>query len=78
MVSGDILQDKKLDQNDVLFEELPIRPVKRQIIKPNARFELAANKIRKKNYNRQGNRKNLKKDKCYGCEMVQKIRLPRP
>ena len=37
MVSDDILQDENLDQNDVLFEELPTRLVKCQIIKPNAR-----------------------------------------
>ena len=47
MVSDDILQDENLDQNDILFEELPTDPVKRQIIKPNARLKLAVNKIKK-------------------------------
>ena len=60
MVSDDILQDKDLDQIDVLFEELLTRSVKCQIIKANTRLELVANKILKK-YNRQINRKNLKK-----------------
>ena len=45
MVSDDILQDKDLDQIDVLFEELLTRSVKRQIIKANTRLELVANKI---------------------------------
>ena len=48
MVSDDTLQSKNLDQNNVLFEELPTRPVRHQVIKPNARLELAANKIKKK------------------------------
>ena len=60
MVSDDISQDKDLDQIDVLFEELLTRSVKCQIIKANTRLELVANKILKK-YNRQINRKNLKK-----------------
>ena len=60
MVSDDILQGKNLDQNDVLFEELPTRPVRHQVIKPNARLELAANKIKKK-FDRQRNRKDKKK-----------------
>ena len=45
MVSDDILRDKNSDQNNVLFEELPTCPVKCQIIKPNARLELAKKKI---------------------------------
>ena len=45
MVSNDILWDENLHQNDILFEELPTRPFRRQIIKPNARLELMANKI---------------------------------
>ena len=44
MVSDDILLDKNSDQNNVLFEELPTCPVKCQIIKPNARLELAKKK----------------------------------
>ena len=44
MVSDDILRDKNSDQNNVLFEELPTCPVKCQIIKPNARLELAKKK----------------------------------
>ena len=59
MVSDDILQDKNSDQNDLLFEELPTCPVKRQIIKPNTRLELAANKI-KKNTTDKEIEKNLK------------------
>ena len=45
MVSDDILRDENLHQNDILSEELPTRPVRRQIIKPNARLELMATKI---------------------------------
>ena len=48
MASDDILQGKNLDQNNVLFEELPTRQVRHQLIKLNARLELAANKIKKK------------------------------
>ena len=42
-----VSEDENLDQNDALFEEWPTRPVKRQIIKPNARLEFAANKIKR-------------------------------
>lgn len=45
MMSDDILQDKDLDQINVLLEELLTRSIKRQIIKPNTRLELVANKI---------------------------------
>ena len=75
MVSDDILQVKNLDQNDVLFEESPTRPVRHQVIKPNARLELAANKIKKK-FDRQRHRKDKKKKKkkkCENCKMVEKI-----
>ena len=48
MAPDDILQEKKLNQNDVLFEELPTRPVRHQIIKPNQKLELVAGKIKKK------------------------------
>ena len=44
-MSDDILQDKDLDQINVLLEELLTRSIKRQIIKPNTRLELVANKI---------------------------------
>ena len=47
MVSDDIPEDKNLDQNNVLFGQLPTRPVKRQIIKPNTILELTANKNKK-------------------------------
>ena len=48
MVCDDILKDENLNQNDVLFEEIPKRPLKLQIIRANKKFELAANKIKKK------------------------------
>ena len=48
MAPDDILHEKKLNQNDVLFEELPTRPVRHQIIKPNQKLELVAGKIKKK------------------------------
>ena len=75
MASDDILQGKNLDQNNVLFEELPTRQVRHQLIKPNARLELAANKIKKKKIDRQRNRKDKKKkkSKCENCKMVEKI-----
>ena len=47
MVSDDIPEDKNLDQNNVLFGQLPTHPVKRQIIKPNTILELTANKNKK-------------------------------
>ena len=47
MVSDDIPEDKNLDQNNVLIGQLPTRPVKRQIIKPNTILELTANKNKK-------------------------------
>ena len=72
MVSDDILRDKNSDQNNVLFEELPTCPVKCQIIKPNARLELAKKKIQQTK-----KQKKPKKDKCESCKMVEKIRLPR-
>ena len=48
MVYDDILKDENLNQSNVLFEEFPERPIKRQIIRPNKKLELAANKIKKK------------------------------
>ena len=42
-MSDDILQEEHLDQNMLLFKELPTRPVRGQIIKPEAK--LVANKI---------------------------------
>ena len=48
MAPDEILHEKNLNQNDVLFEELPTRPVKHQIIKPNQKLELVAGKIKKK------------------------------
>ena len=38
MVCDDILKDENLNQNDVLFEELPKRSLKRQIIRPNKKY----------------------------------------
>ena len=38
MVCDDILMDENLNQNDVLFEELPKRSLKRQIIRPNKKY----------------------------------------
>ena len=58
MVSDDILQGENLNQNDVLFQELPTHPVRHQIIKPNEKLELVTNKIKKK-YARHRNRENL-------------------
>ena len=75
MVSDDILQDENLDQNDILFEELPTDPVKRQIIKPNARLKLAVNKIKKIQQTKKLEKP--KKGKCEGWEMVGKTQLPR-
>ena len=57
MVSDDILQDKNLNQNDVLFQELPTHLARHQIIKPNEKLELGTNKIKKK-YARHRNREN--------------------
>ena len=57
MVSDDILQDKNLNQKDVLFQELPTHPARHQIIKPNEKLELVTNKIKKK-YARHRNREN--------------------
>ena len=48
MVCDDILKDENLNQNDILFEELPKHPLKLQIIRPNKKLESAANKIKKK------------------------------
>ena len=48
MAPDDILHEKNLNQNDVLFEELPTRPVRHQIIKPNQKLELVTGKITKK------------------------------
>ena len=45
MLSHNVLLDENLGQKDFLFEELPTRPVKSRIFKPNARLKLAANKI---------------------------------
>ena len=75
MASDDILQGKNLDQNNVLFEELPTRQVRHQLIKPNARLELAANKIKKKKSTDKeiGKTKKKKKNKCENCKMVEKI-----
>ena len=75
MASDDILQGKNLDQNNVLFEELPTRPVRHQLIKPNARLELAANKMKKKKSTDKeiGKTKKNKKNKCENCKMVEKI-----
>ena len=63
MASDDILQGKNLDQNNVLFEELPTRQVRHQLIKPNARLELAANKIKKKNRQTKKQERQKKKKK---------------
>ena len=57
MVSDDILQDKNLNQNDVLFQELPTHLARHQIIKPKEKLELGTNKIKKK-YARHRNREN--------------------
>ena len=43
----DILKDENLNQNNVLFEELPKRPLKQEIIRRNKKLDLAANKIKK-------------------------------
>ena len=48
MAPDDILHEKNLNQNDALFEELPTRPVRHQIIKPNQKLELVTGKITKK------------------------------
>ena len=47
IVCDDILKDKNLNQNNVLFEELPKRPLKQQMIRQNKKPDLAANKIKK-------------------------------
>ena len=48
-MSDDILQDENLNQNDVLFQELPTRAVRHQITKPHAKLEVMANKIKQRN-----------------------------
>ena len=48
MVCADILEDENLNQNDVLCEELPKPPITWQMIRPNKKLELTANKIKKK------------------------------
>ena len=60
MVSDDILWGENIDQNDALFEELSTPPVRCQIVKPDARLELMANKNFKK-CGRQRNRKDKKR-----------------
>ena len=60
MVSDDILWGENLDQNDALFEELSTPPVRCQIVKPDTRLELMANKNFKK-CDRQRNRKDKKR-----------------
>ena len=47
VVCDDILKDKNLNQNNVLFEELPKRPLKQEMIRRNKKLDLAANKIKK-------------------------------
>ena len=60
MVFDDILWGENLDQNDALFEELSTPSVRCQIVKPDARLELMANKNFKK-CGRQRNRKDKKR-----------------
>ena len=48
IVYDDISKDQNLNRNDVLFEELPKRSLKQQIIRPNKKLELAPNNIKKK------------------------------
>ena len=68
MEHDDILKDENLNQNDVLFEELPSCPLKQQIIRPNKKIELTANKIKKKNFNQ-------RKKKFKYHKMVKKSRV---
>ena len=72
MVPADILQDKNLNQNNVLFEELPASPARHQIIKANQKLELVANKIKKK-YARQRNRGNLKNKNSRTTKWLKKL-----
>ena len=48
IVYDDISKDQNLNQNDVLFEKLPKRALKQQIIRPSKKLELAPNNIKKK------------------------------
>ena len=47
MVCDDILKDENLNQNNVLFEEIPKRPLKLQIIRPNKNLNWQQTKLRK-------------------------------
>ena len=61
IVCDDILKYENLNQNNVLFEELPKRPLKQQTIRPNKTGDLAANKIKKTvDYNYDTNISDLK------------------
>ena len=60
-----------MNQNDVLFGELPTSPVRHQIIKLNQKLELVANKIKKK-YARQRNRGNLKNKNSRATKWLKK------
>ena len=60
-VCDDILKVENLNQNNVLFEELPKWPLKQEIIRPNKTVDLAANKIKKTvDYNNDTNISDLK------------------
>ena len=61
IVCDDILKVENLNQNNVLFEELPKWPLKQEIIRPNKTVDLAANKIKKTvDYNNDTNISDLK------------------
>ena len=67
-ISEDVLQDRNLDQNEVLFADLPeewpekvnITPQK---INPNASLERAANRIKKKISKAKTNKRTIEKRK---------------
>ena len=74
IVCDDILNDENLNQNNVLFEELPKRTVKQQIIRPNKTVDLASNKIKKTvDYNNETNISDLKDNNSMDTTRLKKI-----
>ena len=74
IVCDDILNDENLNQNNVLFEELPKRTLKQQIIRPNKTVDLASNKIKKTvDYNNDTNISDLKDNNSMDTTRLKKI-----
>ena len=74
VVCDDILKDKNLNQNNVLFEELPKRPLKQEMIRRNKKLDLAANKIKKTvDHNNNTNISDLKDNNSIDTTNLKKI-----